>query len=100
MPTSEFRIEKDSLGEMQIPARALYGPQTQRAVENYPISGQPMPRRFIHALGLIKAAAAHVNAELGLVDKAMAAAIEKSSMEVAGGTWDAEFPIDVFQTGS
>jgi fumarate hydratase class II len=98
--TTEFRIEKDSLGEMQVPASALYGAQTQRAVENFPISGEPMPPKFTHALGLIKAAAARVNVELGMMDKAMAAAIEKAAMEVAGGTWDAEFPIDVFQTGS
>ncbi len=99
-PTREFRVEKDSLGEMRVPIEALYGPQTQRAVENFPISGQPMPRPIVHALGLVKAAAASVNAELGLLDRAIAAAIEAASLEVAGGTWDAEFPVDVFQTGS
>jgi fumarate hydratase class II len=97
---TEYRLEKDSMGEMQVPAAALYGPQTQRAVENFPISGQPMPPEFVHALGLIKAAAARVNADLGLVDPAMARAIEQAAMEVADGTWDAQFPIDVFQTGS
>jgi len=97
---AEFRIEKDSLGEMQVPTGALWGPQTQRAVENFPISGEPMPASFVHTLGLIKAAAARVNAELGTVDGAIAAAIEKAALEVAAGQWDAEFPVDVFQTGS
>ncbi len=96
---SEFRVEKDSMGEMQL-AAALYGPQTQRAVENFPVSGQPMPPAFIHTLGLVKAAAARVNASLGTVDPAIASAIEKAALEVASGQWDAEFPIDVFQTGS
>src|SRR5258706_2561893 len=100
MTTPEFRVEKDSLGEMRVPVNALYGPQTQRAVENFPISGEPMPRTFIHALGLIKASAARVNRELGLVEAPVAAAIEKAALEVAAGQWDAEFPIDVFQTGS
>src|SRR5262245_33684920 len=98
--TAEFRVEKDSLGEMKVPAAALYGPQTQRAVENFPISGQALPPPFIHALGLIKAAAARVNRELGLLDAAKAQAIEAAAREVADGRWDAEFPIDVFQTGS
>jgi fumarate hydratase class II len=96
----EFRTEKDSLGEMQVPAAALWGPQTQRAVENFPISGRPLPGPFIHTLGLIKAAAARVNRDLGLVEKPIADAIEKAAMEVAEGKWDAEFPIDVYQTGS
>jgi fumarate hydratase class II len=94
------RIEKDSLGEMKVPAAAHYGPQTQRAVENFPISGQPMRPAFVHALGLAKAAAARVNRDLGTVEKPMTEAIEKAAMEVAGGQWDADFPIDVFQTGS
>jgi fumarate hydratase class II len=85
---------------MKVPAEALYGPQTQRAVENFPVSGVAMPPEFIHALGLIKAAAARVNASLGLVEPAMAKAIEAAAAEVAAGRWDAEFPIDVFQTGS
>ncbi len=97
---SEFRIEKDSMGEMKVPASAMYGPQTQRAVENFPISGEPLPAEFVHALGLVKAAAARVNAELGTLDGAVAKAIEQAAMEVAGGQWDAQFPIDVFQTGS
>jgi fumarate hydratase class II len=98
--TSTFRTEKDSLGEMKVPAEALYGPQTQRAVENFPISGEPMPPRFLHALGTIKAAAARVNRALGLLEPALADAIEKAAGEVADGKLDREFPIDVFQTGS
>jgi fumarate hydratase class II len=95
-----YRTEKDSLGEMQVPAAARYGPQTQRAVENFPVSGRPMPARFIHALGLVKVAAARVNRDLGLLEPTLAEAIERAAREVADGTWDAEFPIDVFQTGS
>jgi len=98
--STEFRIEKDSLGEMKVPAGARYGPQTQRAVENFPISGDPMPPAFVHTLGVIKAAAARVNRGLGLLDAKKAGAIETASLEVAAGRWDLEFPIDVFQTGS
>jgi fumarate hydratase class II len=98
--STEFRVEKDSLGEMKVPAQAMYGPQTQRAVENFPVSGEPMPARFIHALGLVKAAAARVNGDLGLIESPMVKAIEQAAIEVAEGRWDAEFPIDVFQTGS
>jgi fumarate hydratase class II len=97
---SEFRVEKDSLGEMQVPAAALWGPQTQRAVENFPISGRPLPPAFVHTLGLIKSAAARVNRDLGLLEPKIADAIEKAANEVAEGKWDAEFPIDVYQTGS
>ena len=97
---TEFRTEKDSMGTMKVPASALYGPQTQRAVENFPISGDPLPAEFVHALGLVKTAAARVNLALGLLEKPVAAAIEQAAREVAAGTWDAEFPIDVFQTGS
>ncbi len=100
MSESEHRIEKDSMGEMKVPARARYGPQTQRAVENFPISGRPLPPAFVHALGRLKQIAARVNAELGLLDPALARAIDEAAGEVAGGRWDAEFPIDVFQTGS
>src|SRR5690242_2304322 len=96
----DVRIEKDSLGEMQVPAQALWGPQTQRAVENFPISGRPLPAAFVHTLGLIKAAAARVNRDLKLLEPPLADAIEKAANEVAEGRWDAEFPIDVFQTGS
>jgi fumarate hydratase class II len=98
--TIPYRTEKDSLGEMQVPASARYGPQTQRAIENFPISGQPMPPEFVHALGLVKMAAAGVNQALGLLEPDVADAIERAAGEVAQGQWDAEFPIDVFQTGS
>ena len=96
----EYRIEKDTMGEMRVPKDALYAAQTQRAVENFPISGQPMPPEFIHALGLVKLAAARVNGELGLLDAKIAEAIATAAREVADGKWDAQFPIDVFQTGS
>jgi fumarate hydratase, class II len=95
-----FRLEHDSMGELRVPADALWGAQTQRAVENFPISGQPMPPGFIRALGLIKAAAAEVNADLGLLPKGRALAIRKAALEVAAGEHDAQFPVDVFQTGS
>ncbi|MCI4567135.1 class II fumarate hydratase [Lysobacter sp. CFH 32150] len=97
---SGFRLERDSMGELRVPADALWGAQTQRAVDNFPISGQPLPRDFIRALGLIKAAAAEVSAGFGELPKAQAAAIRKAALEVAGGAHDAQFPIDVFQTGS
>jgi fumarate hydratase class II len=97
---TDYRTEKDSMGELQVPADALYGAQTQRAVNNFPISGLPMPRSFIRALGLIKAACAAVNRDLGLLDPELAAAIEDAAMEVSEGRYDAQFPVDVFQTGS
>ncbi len=97
---SGFRIERDSMGELQVPREALWGAQTQRAVDNFPISGQPMPRGFIRALGLVKAAAAEVNAGFGLLPKGHAAAIRAAALDVAAGRFDAQFPIDVFQTGS
>ena len=95
-----FRIEHDSMGELQVPADALWGASTQRAVENFPVSGRPMPRGFIRALGLVKAAAAEVNAGFGLLPKGLAASIGKAAREVAAGGYDAHFPIDVYQTGS
>jgi fumarate hydratase class II len=95
-----FRIEKDSMGELRVPQDALYGAQTQRAVENFPISGLRMPRPFIRALGLIKAAAALANRELAGLEPAVADAIAAAAQEVADGKHDAQFPIDVFQTGS
>ena len=95
-----FRIEHDSMGELQVPADALWGAQTQRAVQNFPVSGQRMPRGFIRALGLVKGAAAGVNAELGHLPKNVAKAIQTAAAEVAAGNWDAHFPIDVYQTGS
>ncbi|HSB51718.1 MAG TPA: class II fumarate hydratase, partial [Dissulfurispiraceae bacterium] len=97
---TEYRVEKDSLGEVKVPVEALYGPQTQRAHENFPISGIRFPRSFIRALGLIKGAAAEVNAELALLQADKAAAIRDAAEEVARGTWDAHFPLDIFQTGS
>ena len=97
---AKFRIEHDSMGELKVPDGALWGAQTQRAVDNFPISGRPMPRDFIRALGLVKAAAADVNGGLGLLRKGMAASIRKAALEVAAGTHDEEFPVDVFQTGS
>jgi len=97
---AQHRVEKDTMGEVKVPAEALYGAQTQRAVENFPVSGQPLPPEFLHALGGIKAAAAVVNQELGLLPAALAEVIQRAATEVAEGQWDAEFPIDVFQTGS
>src|SRR5688500_7007568 len=88
------------MGELKVPAAALWGAQTQRAVQNFPISGRPLPRAFIRAVALIKAAAAQANASLGLLDGAIAAAIVKAAGEVAAGDHDAQFPVDVFQTGS
>jgi fumarate hydratase class II len=96
----EFRTERDSLGELKVPADALWGAQTQRAVENFPISGLRMPRDFVRALGLIKWAAATTNVELDTLDAKRAAAIQKAALEVASGKHDTQFPIDVFQTGS
>ncbi len=98
--SSEYRTERDSMGELQVPRDALYAAQTQRAVNNFPISGLPMPRAFIRALGLIKATAAAVNAELGLLDAAVAKVIRNAALAVAEGRHDAQFPVDVFQTGS
>ena len=97
---SQFRIERDSMGELKVPADALYGAQTQRAVDNFPISGLAMPREFIRALGLVKSAAAQANADLGHLKKGTAKAIRKAAERVALGEFDAQFPIDVFQTGS
>jgi fumarate hydratase class II len=96
----KFRIEKDSMGELQVPADARWGAQTQRAVNNFPVSGLKMPRGFICALGLIKATAAEVNASLKQLDTRRARAIAQAALEVAAGEHDGQFPIDVFQTGS
>ena len=98
--TSSFRIERDSMGELQVPADALWGAQTQRAVQNFPISGLTMPRAFIAALGLVKQAAARANTRLKLLDADIARAIDVAAAEVAAGRHDSQFPIDVFQTGS
>jgi len=100
MMAAEHRLERDSMGELKVPADALYGAQTQRAVENFPVSGLRMPRPFIRALGLIKAAAARVNADLGALDAKLAEAIEAAAAEVERGQRDGEFPVDVYQTGS
>jgi fumarate hydratase class II len=100
MAADEFRIERDSMGELRVPAEALWGAQTQRAVENFQISNLVMPRAFIRALGLIKGAAAAANAELGELDPQLAQAIQKAAFAVSTGDVDVHFPIDVFQTGS
>ncbi len=97
---NETRTERDTMGELQVPADALWGAQTQRAVNNFPISGIPMPAAFIHALGLIKAAAARVNRDLGLLDDETAEAIIAAACEVSAGEVDSHFPVDIFQTGS
>jgi len=99
-PTDEFRTEHDSMGDVLVPVDARWRAQTQRAVENFPISGHGLERAHIEALGRIKAAAAKVNGELGILDADTAATIERAADEVAAGDWDAHFPIDVFQTGS
>jgi fumarate hydratase class II len=96
----EYRVEHDTMGEVRVPANALYRAQTQRAVENFPISGARLERRHIRALAQIKAAAAEVNAELGVLDRKVADAIVAAAAEVADGLHDDEFPVDVFQTGS
>ncbi|WP_059013168.1 class II fumarate hydratase [Streptomyces specialis] len=98
--TNEYRVEHDSMGEVRVPADAKWRAQTQRAVENFPISGQRLERAHIAALARIKAAAATVNAQLGVIEKDMADAIVAAAEEVAEGRWDEHFPVDVFQTGS
>lgn len=97
---AEYRIEKDSMGEVKVPKDALYAAQTQRAVDNFPISGLTIPRGLIRALGLIKLVAAEVNNDLGLLDKKKTKAITKAAADVSKGKYDAHFPIDIFQTGS
>ena len=98
--SGETRIERDSLGEMRVPADALWGASTQRAVENFPISGERFPRVFLRALGLVKRAASGANAELGVLEPGLARAIAEAAAEVESGSWDEQFPVDVFQTGS
>ena len=97
-----FRTECDSTGEIRLPAHAYYGPQTQRAVENFPISGRTLPPELIHALGLVKWAAASVNRDLGRFSlaEALVSALLAACREVAEGKLDDQFPVDVFQTGS
>jgi fumarate hydratase class II len=98
--TDEFRIEHDTMGEVRVPVDALWGPQTQRAVENFPISGVRLERSLIAALARIKGAAARVNADLGVIDPDVAEAVAAAAAEVAEGRHDDQFPLDVYQTGS
>ena len=98
--TEEFRIEHDTMGEVRVPVNALYRAQTQRAVENFPISGKTLERAHIEALARVKKAAAQANAELGVLDGELAQAIADAADQVAAGKYDGDFPIDVFQTGS
>ncbi|MBT5891508.1 MAG: class II fumarate hydratase [Chromatiales bacterium] len=100
MNDKTYRIESDSMGELQVPESALWAAQTQRAVNNFPISGLTMPRAFIKALGLIKYACAGANSELGLMKSIAAIAIQRTALDVASGKYDDHFPVDVFQTGS
>src|ERR1035437_2520423 len=95
-----FRSESDTMGDMRVPVSALYGPQTARAIENFPISGKRFPRSFIRALGLIESVAANINGRLGHLPPALAAAIETASEQIVEGRYDGEFAVDVFQTGS
>src|SRR6185503_16076740 len=95
--TGGYRMEKDTLGEVRVPDQALWGAQTQRAVENFPVSGRRLPRRLIRALGLIKKAAARVNREKGSLPPDIADAIATAAGEVAEGKHDDQFPVDVFQ---
>ncbi len=97
---NKTRTERDTMGELQVPADALWGAQTQRAVNNFPVSGIPIPAALIRALGLIKSAAASVNRGLGLLDDAKAEAIMTAAGKVINGDLDDQFPIDIFQTGS
>ena len=100
MSRSDYRVEHDSMGALDVPATALWGAQTQRAIQNFPPSGLKMPRAFIRALGLIKKAAAAANQELGAMPADLSAAIQAAAAEVAQGRYDEQFPVDVFQTGS
>jgi fumarate hydratase class II len=95
-----YRIERDSMGPVKVPKQAYYGAQTQRAIENFPVSGWRFGREFLYALGLVKCASAEVNVELGLLGKRIAKAIQQASREVMEGRWDDQFPVDIFQTGS
>src|ERR1700752_2060228 len=97
---SESRIEKDSMGSMSVPAGAYWGAQTQRAVENFPISGYRFGRRFIRAMGLVKRAAARANRSLGKLDPRLAGLIERAADEVIEGKLDDHFVLDIYQTGS
>ncbi len=96
----QFRLEKDSMGEVKVPQHAYYGAQTQRAIDNFPISQRRFPREFIRAIGLIKKAATEVNRELGLLEERLAKPIVRAAQEVIDGKCDADFAIDIYQTGS
>ncbi|PSQ61952.1 MAG: aspartate ammonia-lyase, partial [Halobacteriales archaeon SW_8_66_22] len=100
MGDDSFRTERDSLGEMQVPADAYWGAQTQRAVENFPISGITFGRRFVRALGIVKKGAAQANRDLDLIDGEKTECIIEAADEVIAGEHDDQFPVDVFQTGS
>src|SRR5690349_14218272 len=100
MSEQEYRVEHDTMGEVKVPVDALWRAQTQRAVENFPISGRGLERAHIAALAEVKSAAAHANAQLGVVAPAVADAIIEAAREVAAGDHDDQFPVDVFQTGS
>jgi fumarate hydratase class II len=100
MTDGRTRTERDSMGEMEVPADALYGASTQRAVLNFPISGRPLPRGFLRAMGLVKQAAAETNGKLGLLADDLAGAVAEAAREVAHGDYDEHFPIDIYQTGS
>ena len=100
MAEQQYRSEKDSMGEMKVPADAYYGAQTGRAVENFPISDLRFPRRFIAAMGLIKSAAAEVNHGLGFLDEKKLSLLQKAAQEVIEGKLDHQFVVDIFQTGS
>ncbi|GAI97569.1 unnamed protein product, partial [marine sediment metagenome] len=95
-----YRIETDSLGKVRVPASSYYGAQTQRALENFPISGRTMPREFIRAMGVIKRAAAEANMSLGVLEKRIGKAIVQAAREVAEGKFDRDFVVDIYQTGS
>jgi len=100
MNEQSYRIEQDSMGELQVPADALYGAQTQRAIDNFPISGLTMPAAFIQAVGLIKRSAAQVNMALDLLPEPIGQAIVRAAGEIVEGRHSKHFPVDVFQTGS
>lgn len=100
MSETQYRVERDSMGEVKVPVNALYGAQTQRAVDNFPISDLRFPRQFVRALGMIKGAAAAVNQDLGLLQPEMSAAIQEACASVSAGSVDGDFPLDIFQTGS
>jgi fumarate hydratase class II len=97
---SSFRIERDTMGEMQVPAEALYGASTARAIENFPVAHEPVPAAVIHAFGYLKAACARANLELGKLDEKLAKSIISACEEVAAGKHDPHFPVDIYQTGS